>query len=106
MKEKKIREFLKNYFELEKRDTEINQSLINNLPDVVTWIFDRASDYYNWFMLICPSTLKTEIDYFIFEGWVVTYNTESNEVTEFDLEDRDVDTFIKFIKHTYPSLLN
>jgi len=57
-------------------------------------------------MLICPSTLKTEIDYFIFEGWVIQYNHDTDDVIEFDLEDRDINTFIKFIKYTYPSLLN
>lgn len=105
MKEETLREFLETYFELNRKDTELNQCLIRNLTDVLTWIFEMAPNYYNWFMLLCPQPLKEEIDYFIFEGWVIQYNPDTDDMIEFDLEDRDIDTFIKFIKYAYPDVL-
>ena len=36
MKEKTLREFLETYFELDRKDTELNQCLIRNLTDVLT----------------------------------------------------------------------
>lgn len=105
MKEETLREFLETYFKIEEQDTEMNNALRKNLTDVVDRVFDRSDMYYNWFMLICPPTLKEEIDYFIFEGWVIQYNPDTDDMVEFDLEDRDIDTFIKFIKYAYPEIL-
>lgn len=105
MKEKTLREFLETYFAIEDQDTEMNSALRRNLTDVVDRVFDRADMYYNWFMLICPPTLKEEIEYFIFENWVIQYNADADDVIEFDLTDRNIDTFIKFIKYEYPELL-
>ena len=65
MKEKTLRESLETYFELDRKDTELNQCLIKNLTDVLTWIFGMAPNYYNWFMLLCPQPLKEEIDKFM-----------------------------------------
>lgn len=105
MKEKTLREFLETYLKIEEQDTEMNNALRKNLTDVVDRVFDRSDMYYNWFMLICPQPLKEKIDYFIFEGWVIQYNPDTDDMIEFDLEDRDIDTFIKFIKYTYPDVL-
>lgn len=105
MKEETLREFLETYLKIEEQDTEMNDTLRKNLTDVVDRVFDRSDMYYNWFMLICPPTLKEEIEYFIFENWVIQYNSDTDDVIEFDLEDRNIDTFIKFIKYTYPEVL-
>lgn len=105
MKEETLREFLETYFKIEEQDAEMNSVLRRNLTDVVDRAFDRSDMYYNWFMLLCPQPLKEKINYFIFEGWVIQYNPDTDDVIEFDLEDRDIDTFIKFIKYAYTDVL-
>lgn len=105
MKEETLREFLETYFAIEDQDTEMNLVIQKNNTTVNDRIFYRADYYYEGFAQACHPTLRTELEYFIFEGWIIVLNWDSWDTIEFDLEDRDIDEFIKFIKYHYPELL-